>query len=95
MVEHMVWIRFKDTVQSDRIKTHLDGLRGLKEKVPQVVELSLGENFTDRAQGYTHGLLVRLKSREDLESYAIHPEHVAVAEPLRADADLMAMDIEV
>jgi hypothetical protein len=94
MVEHMVWIKFHDNVTAQRRQQHLEGLRSLPGRVPGIIELAVGENFTDRARGFTHGLLVRLKDRAALKTYAEHPEHVAVAAPLRQDAELMAMDIE-
>ena len=94
MVEHMVWIRFHDGVTDDAIQAHLDGLRGLADKVPGIVKLAVGENFTDRAGGCTHGLLVTLESRAALNTYADHPDHLAVAGPLQRDADLLALDFE-
>ena len=94
MVEHMVWIKFKAGVTEARQQTHLDGLRALKDRIPGIKRLAVGENFTDRAAGYTHGLLVTLEDRDALRTYADHPQHVAVAGPLKEDADLLAMDIE-
>lgn len=93
-VEHMVWIKFKDGISEQRQQEHLQALRGLVHRVPGIVRLAVGDNFTDRAGGFTHGLLVTLESRDALARYADHPEHVAVATPLREDAALMAMDIE-
>ncbi|MCC7408797.1 MAG: Dabb family protein [Phycisphaeraceae bacterium] len=95
MVEHMVWIKFRPGVTPQRVQEHLTGLAGLIKTVPGVKKLSIGPNFTDRANGFTHGLLVTLGSREALQTYQVHPEHVKVAGPLRQDAELMAMDIEV
>lgn len=94
MVEHMVWMKFRDGVTPARIEQHLAALRGLCETVPGIVRLAVGENFTDRAEGFTHGLLVTLESRDALSTYATHPAHVAVAEPLKRDAELRAMDFE-
>ena len=93
-VEHMVWIRFHDGVSEARRREHLEALASLGESVPGVLSVCVGANFTDRAAGYTHGLIVRLRDRAALETYQKHPAHVAVAEPLKADAQLMAMDIE-
>lgn len=93
-VQHMVWIKFHETVTDARKQEHLEGLASLAEKIPGIEHLSVGENFTDRAQGFTHGLIVTLESKSALEIYAPHPEHVAVAGPLREDAILMAMDYE-
>lgn len=93
-VEHMVWIKFKPTVSPERIEEHLTGLRALKDKVPGIIKLTVGENFTDRAP-FTHGLLVTLESREALQVYADHPEHVAVAKPMRDDSEaIQALDYE-
>ncbi|MAX24866.1 MAG: stress protein [Phycisphaeraceae bacterium] len=93
-VQHMVWIKFREEITEARQEEHLAGLRSLESKIPGILHLSVGKNFTDRAQGFTHGLLVTLQSKEALEVYAPHPEHVAVAGPLREDAVLMAMDFE-
>ena len=93
-VAHMVWIKFAEDVPQDRIEAHLDALKSLSKSVPGILELTLGENFTDRAQGYTHGLLVVLADKPGLKVYAEHPEHVAVASALREDASLMALDYE-
>lgn len=94
MVEHMVWIKFNDGVSAQRKTEHLDGLRALKGKIAGISALKAGENFSARSQGFTHGLSVTFESRAALEVYAKHPEHVAVAGPLRQDAELMVMDFE-
>lgn len=93
-VQHMVWIKFREDISEARKAEHLAGLAALEKKIPGILHLSVGENFTDRAQGFTHGLLVTLESKEALKVYAPHHEHVAVAAPLREDAVLMAMDYE-
>ncbi len=93
-IEHMVWIRFNEGLDPERIEQHLQSLRSLKDRVPGIRHLAVGPNITDRADGYTHGLLVRLDSPESLHTYQSHPEHVKVAVPLKQDAHLKAMDIE-
>ncbi len=93
-VQHIVWIKFNADVSNDRIDEHLAGLRSLEGEVPGITALMLGENFTDRAQGYTHGLIVTLTDREALATYATHPYHVKVAEALREDSSLLALDFE-
>ncbi len=93
-IAHMVWMKFNDGVSQQRIEHHLSALSALPAEVPEIVSLNLGENFTDRAQGYTHGMLVVLESKEGLRAYADHPAHVPVANALREDASLMAMDYE-
>lgn len=92
MVEHMVWIKFKDGIDGRRKTEHLDALRALKSRIPGIVALKAGENFSARSQGFTHGLSVTFESRAALEGYATHPAHVAAAGPLRQDAELAVMD---
>ncbi len=93
-VTHMVWIKFNEGVTPADVEGHLGALRALKESVPGIINLTAGANFTDRANGYTHGLLVTLADKAALETYATHPNHVAVATALRQDAVLQAMDYE-
>jgi hypothetical protein len=93
-VNHVVWIKFKAPVPPARVSEHLDALHGLTERVPGIVELSLGANITDRANGFTHGLVVTLQDRAALDRYSAHPVHVEVAAALRRDAELLALDYE-
>jgi hypothetical protein len=93
-VNHMVWLRFRPDVPAERIAAHLEALRGLAGRVPGVRGVTVGANFTDRAQGYTHGLSVILDDRAALSAYAVHPAHVEVATGLRRDAEVLALDYE-
>jgi len=93
-VEHMVWIKFNPSVDEEQINEHLANLGTLPERVPAITALRLGENFTNRAVGYQYGLIVTFKSRQALTKYLSHPEHLAVANPLKHDAEVMVMDFE-
>ena len=72
-------------------------LRALKTKIPGILELTCGVNFTDRAKGFTHGIVVRFENQAALDTYLPHPEHQRVVveffNPIRADA--LAMDYEI
>ena len=94
-VQHMVWCRFNDGVSAERIQEHVERLKTLPDGVPFVQKVEVGENFTDRARGFTHGIIVTLPDRESLPKYIEHPFHVEIAIPLKADAEVMAMDMEV
>ncbi len=94
-IEHMVWIKFKPGVGQERQKQHMENLAALAETVPAIQAIRVGENFTDRAKGFTHGLIVTVATREDLPRYLNHPDHVKAAAPMKQDAEeVMAMDIE-
>jgi hypothetical protein len=93
-VVHIVWIKFDPGVGAERIEEHIAALKTLQDTVPGISRSSVGTNFTDRAEGYTHGVVVELRDKAALEVYATHPGHVAVAGPLKDDAHLLVMDYE-
>lgn len=94
-VEHFVAFKFKQEISQARRAEHLAGLRGLHGKVPGILRLSAGENFSPRGKGFDLGLIVTFADRAALKTYADHPEHVAVGKPLIADCeDVLAVDYE-
>ena len=94
-VRHMAWLKFKEGTDATRIDDHLQACRSLVGRVPAVANLECGANVTDRAGGFTHGIIVSLADRDALAAYLEHPAHVPVGEALKADlADLRVMDIE-
>lgn len=94
-LRHMAWLKFKDGVDAARIDAHLRGCRSLIGRVPAVINLECGANVSDRAGGFTHGIIVSVADRAALDEYMTHPEHLPVADALKADlADLRVMDME-
>lgn len=95
-LKHVAWLKFKDGVSAEQIARHLEACRRLVAKVPSLENLECGPNTTDRAGGFTHGIIVTVADRTALDVYLNHPAHVPVAEALVADvAELRVMDIEV
>ena len=97
MIEHIALFRWKEEASQEAIDSAVRELRGLKGKIPGIVDLSCGANFSDRAKGYTHGLVVRFTDRAALEAYGPHAEHQRVVQtfvgPIRAD--ILAFDYEL
>ena len=84
MVDHLVLFTVKEDARAEDVEDLLASLKGLKKGIPNVVDLSVGANFSERSQGYTHGLFVRLQTVDDLQTYIGHPEHQVVVEKLDA-----------
>ena len=78
MIEHMVLFKVKAEATPADAATMIQELRKLKELIPEIQELTCGANTSVRNQGFTHGLLVRVRSPKDLETYIAHPEHQRV-----------------
>jgi hypothetical protein len=96
MIEHIVLFRWTEEASQEAKDSAMAELRKLKGKITGIVDLSCGANFSDRAKGYTHGLVVRFKDRAALEAYSPHPEHQRVVQnfitPIRAE--ILALDYE-
>ncbi len=97
MIEHLVLFRWAADAPPEAVTRVMDELRALKGRVPGVLDLTCGENFSTRSQGFTHALVVRLENRAALEAYGPHPAHQRVVQefinPIRAD--VLALDYEV
>lgn len=97
MVEHILLMQWTREASQETIDNALKELRGLKDKIAGIVDLSCGANFSDRAKGYTHGLVIRFQDRAALEAYFPHPEHQRVVQnfinPIRADTVILDYEI--
>ena len=94
MIDHLVFLSVREEASPEDIEDLISSIRGLKGTVPGVVDLTMGENFSPRSGGYTHGLFVRFESVEDLQEYMKHPDHLAVVEKLDALTDRIVVDYE-
>ncbi|XP_020867312.1 stress-response A/B barrel domain-containing protein DABB1 [Arabidopsis lyrata subsp. lyrata] len=94
IVEHVVLFKLND-VDSGKINSMVNGINELVN-LNQVLHLSCGSIHrlsSTTASDFTHVLHSRYKSKEDLNAYAIHPDHVRVvkeSESIRED--IMAVD---
>ena len=93
-VVHIVLFKFRpdvDPATRDSTLALLDGLCS----IPFVKSVKYGENFSLRAKGYTHGLIVEVETKEQVQEYATHPLHVPVVSALRVVLeDSLAFDFE-
>ena len=94
MIDHLVFMSARDDASPEDIEDLISSLRNLENTVPGVVDLSVGENFSPRSGGYTHGLFVRFETEEDLKGYLEHPDHQAVVEKLDRLTSRIVVDYE-
>jgi Stress responsive A/B Barrel Domain len=94
MIDHLVFLAAREDASPEDIEDLISSIRVLRDTVPGVVDLSVGENFSERSGGYTHGLFVRFESIEDLQEYLKHPNHLAVVEKLDRLTTRIVVDYE-
>ncbi len=82
MIKHVVLFKFKTFEseeerinQTDEIKS---ALLNLKKKLDFLRHIEVGIN-TNPAESFDMALITEFDSMEDLQCYATHPDHVAVA----------------
>ncbi len=73
MIKHIVLFKFEDPKVNVPIVR--DSLYALVPKIPEIVEMQIGEDFLHSGRSYDMALLVDFRSREDLEIYDKHPDH--------------------
>src|SRR5829696_6254113 len=81
LVDHLVLFAVKDDASAEEVEDLLSSIRNLRSSIMNVMDLSVGEDFSGRGRGYTHGLFVRFRTADDLRAYL---EHQAVIEKLDA-----------
>lgn len=84
MVDHLVFFAVKEEASQEEVDDLITSIRGLRDDVPSTIDLSVGEDFSGRSGGYTHGLLARFTDRAGLQEYMEHPAHLDVVEKLDA-----------
>ncbi|MBL7996354.1 Dabb family protein [bacterium] len=96
MVEHVVIFKIKKNTPADKVKAMTESLNGLKNKIPELIDMHAGINFSDRNKDFGVMLVSRFRNKEDLKIYVDHPEHRKVIEekiqPIRED--LIVADLE-
>ncbi len=100
MIEHIVVFKVKDGLTDVEKEDLLSALRSLKDRVPGIVDLLVGENFSERAQGFTHALVARFVDRAALDGYLPHPAHQEVVQNhflpyLDMDKPRIVVDFEI
>ena len=83
MVKHVILWTLKDELSDEEkisVKKGIkEGLEGLKDKVPGIVDIKVNINGLDSSNADLM-LDSTFESEDALKGYAVHPEHVAVAD---------------
>lgn len=95
-VTHMVMFKLKPDITKEDPKyiRAFTLLKDLPNRIKEIEDWSLGENFSTRPIAYDVGLIVILGSRKDLNLYLNHPAHTEVANVWKEIADWHITDFE-
>ncbi len=83
MVKHIVMWKLRDKADAAGIKERLEALDG---KIPGLLKIEVGIDFLESEQSADVVLYSELESREALDVYQNHTEHMAVVPLVKAAA---------
>ncbi len=97
MIVHIVLFKWQPDTSPETIASVMSALRGMKGKVPEIIDLSCGDNFSELSQGFQNGLVVQVKDKADLDAYAKNYLHQEIIQTLIKPilADKITVDYEV
>lgn len=84
MIVHIVMFKFKDENKSSNIQEVLKRLNALTQLIPTLKSMEVGVNFTLSDRAFDLSLYSTFESKEDLDAYAVHPEHLKVVELIKS-----------
>lgn len=97
MIEHIVLVKCSPETTVEQKQELIDRTLQLKEKIPGILDIRQGINFSERSKGYDVGLTARLENRAALEHYLPHPEHQKILSYLKEIGveDSIIVDFEI
>ena len=84
MIRHIVMFRFNPSASAEERAALIDALKGLKDKIELVKELEVGEDVGGKPNSYDIALNSVFETFDDVEEYAVHPDHVEVVTMVRS-----------
>merc|ERR1711924_384214 len=70
--------RFKEGVTADQISHLMEKTRTLREAIPGVTALSIGENVHELHKGQTHAMAITYADKDAMDGWDPHPAHQQV-----------------
>ncbi len=92
MIRHIVLFKFRDGVEKPQKDSLAQALKALTEKIDYIREMEVGFDVAGKHNSYDLGLNSTFDSLEDVERYAVHPDHIKVVDMVR---ELCASSVKV
>ena len=78
MIVHIVMFKFKEENRESNILKTKELLNTLVSKIDELISLEVGINFDTADRAFDLSLYSKFATKEDLNSYAVHNEHLKV-----------------
>ncbi len=87
MIVHIVLFSFKEDNKISNIQKAKEMLYALQGRVPSLKHIEVGENFSTEDRAMDLSIITHFDTKEDLQEYAVHPEHMKVVEFIKQVAE--------
>ncbi len=84
MIVHIVMFKFQEPNRNPNMIQAKQMLEELLGAVPSLRSIDVGFNFANEERAMDMSIITTFGSREDLNAYAIHPEHQKVVEFIKS-----------
>lgn len=84
MVVHIVMFQFKEENKKANIIQVKQMLENLMGTVPTLRSMDVGLNFSTEERAMDLSIITAFESKEGLDAYAVHPEHLKVVEFIKS-----------
>jgi len=84
MIVHIVLFQFKDENKKANMIQAKQMLENLMGAVPSLKSIDVGFNFSPEDRAMDLSIITAFENREDLDAYAVHPEHLKVVDFIKS-----------
>lgn len=88
MIKHLVFWKMQASAEGRSAEENaalmVEKLNSLKGLVPQALEIEAGVDFNRSDAAWDVALYTSFRTREDLDAYQVHPEHLKVVAFVRS-----------
>ena len=84
MIRHIVFFKFNEEASAGERAELVAALKRLQKQIPLVKELEVEPDIGGKPNSYDIVLNSVFENMDDLEAYAVHPDHVKVVERVKA-----------
>jgi hypothetical protein len=84
MIVHIVTFKFKEENKQANIIQAKHMLEELMGAVPSLRSIDVGINFSTEERAMDLSIITTFESKEGLDAYAIHPEHLNVVDFIKS-----------
>lgn len=84
MIVHIVMFKFQEEDKAQNLLKVEKELNSLVDKIDELKSIEVGIDFDKSARAFDLSLYSKFESKEDLKTYAVHPEHLKVVELIKS-----------